>query len=107
MIFNINPSTCSKCHLCTEICPADIIGKNTDALFISSPNGHWYTFMATHALGLGATVIGFIPPAIIRDKKLRALFQIPKVFDVIASLILGYPKYNFKRAIIGPKLNMH
>jgi nitroreductase/NAD-dependent dihydropyrimidine dehydrogenase PreA subunit len=66
-----------------------------------------YTFLAAHALGLGATVIGLIPPAINRDKKLRALFRIPKNHNVITSLIVGYPKYHFKRAITRPRLNVH
>jgi nitroreductase/Pyruvate/2-oxoacid:ferredoxin oxidoreductase delta subunit len=62
-----------------------------------------YAFLAAHSLGLGATVIGLIGPGINRSKKLKALYQIPPGNEVIQTLILGYPKINFKRAIVRPR----
>ena len=58
-----------------------------------------YGFLAAHSLGLGATAIGLIPPAVERNKDLRKLFQIPKDNEVLASMIVGYPKVSFKRGI--------
>jgi hypothetical protein len=34
-----------------------------------------------------------------RNKDLRKLFQIPKDNEVLASMIVGYPKVSFKRGI--------
>lgn len=66
-----------------------------------------YAFLTAHALGLGATVSGLIPPAINNHKRLRAMFEIPAGHEVTTALILGYPKYKFKRAIIRPRTHVH
>jgi ferredoxin len=58
-----------------------------------------YGILAAHALGLGATMIDLIAPAIEREKKLRKLFSIPAGNEVVASMILGYPKYKYQRGI--------
>ena len=58
-----------------------------------------YSFLAAHALGLGATAMDLIPPAVDRDPELRKLFQIPDENEVVASMILGYPKHHFVRGI--------
>ncbi|NWF55023.1 MAG: nitroreductase family protein [Syntrophaceae bacterium] len=58
-----------------------------------------YGLLAAHALGLGASAIGLIPPAVERNKNLRRLFQIPDDNEVLASMIVGYPKNPFKRGI--------
>ena len=65
-----------------------------------------YALLAAHSLGLGATVIGLIGPAINQSKQLRQLFRIPLGNEVVESMILGYPKLNFKRAIIRPRKNV-
>jgi nitroreductase len=65
-----------------------------------------YAFLAAHSLGLGATAIGLIAPAITRTKSLRKLFQIPDGNEVVDALIVGYPKYRFKHAIVRPKKNV-
>ena len=62
-----------------------------------------YALLAAHSLGLGATAIGLIGPAINQNKLLRRMFQIPKANEVVESMILGYPKLQFKRAIIRPR----
>jgi nitroreductase len=62
-----------------------------------------YALLAAHSLGLGATAIGLIDPAINHSKPLRKLFQIPDGNEVVEAMILGYPKYRFKHAIIRPK----
>jgi nitroreductase len=59
-----------------------------------------YAFLAAHSLGLGATVIGLIGPGINRSNKLKKLFRIPFENEVIQTVIVGYPKLNFKRAIV-------
>jgi nitroreductase len=58
-----------------------------------------YGLLAAHSLGLGATAIGLIPPAVEREKELRKLFQIPKDNEVLASMIVGHPKLSYKRGI--------
>jgi nitroreductase/NAD-dependent dihydropyrimidine dehydrogenase PreA subunit len=58
-----------------------------------------YGLLAAHSLGLGATSIGLIPPAVERHQELKKLFQIPKGNEVLASMIVGYPKVTFKRGI--------
>jgi nitroreductase len=58
-----------------------------------------YGLLRAHSLGLGATAIDLIPPAIERTPYLKQLFQIPKENEVVASMILGYPKHKYKRAI--------
>jgi nitroreductase/Pyruvate/2-oxoacid:ferredoxin oxidoreductase delta subunit len=58
-----------------------------------------YGLLAAHALGLGATAIGLVSGAVERSPELRKLFQIPAQNEVVASMILGYPKVRFKRGI--------
>jgi len=58
-----------------------------------------YGLLAAHALGLGASAIGLIPPAVERNKELRKLFQIPDDNEVLASMIVGYPRIPFMRGI--------
>jgi nitroreductase/NAD-dependent dihydropyrimidine dehydrogenase PreA subunit len=58
-----------------------------------------YGLLAAHALGLGATAIGLISAAVERNRKLRKLFQIPGDNEVLASMIVGYPKLSYKRGI--------
>ncbi len=58
-----------------------------------------FGLLAAHSLGLGATAIGLIPPVVERNRELRKLFQVPKNNEVLASMIVGYPKIPFKRGI--------
>lgn len=58
-----------------------------------------YGLIAAHALGLGATAIGLVPPVIERSPELRAVFEIPVENQVLASMIVGYPKYRFRRGV--------
>ena len=58
-----------------------------------------YAMLTAHSFGLGTTIIGLIPPAINKVKELKDLFQIPEENEAVISLILGYPKYKYKRII--------
>lgn len=58
-----------------------------------------YGFLAAHALGLGATAIDLIPPAIENSPALRKLFAIPESNVVVAAMILGYFRYRYQRGI--------
>lgn len=58
-----------------------------------------YGFLAAHALGLGGSAMTIIPPAIQNSPALRKLFSIPDSNVVVASMILGYPKYRYQRGI--------
>jgi NAD-dependent dihydropyrimidine dehydrogenase PreA subunit/nitroreductase len=58
-----------------------------------------YALLKAHTLGIGATAIDLIPPAIERTPLLKQMFKIPKENEVVASIILGYPKFRYKRAI--------
>ena len=55
--------------------------------------------LAAHSLGLGATMIEIIPAAINRVKEIRNIFQIPEENEAVMSVIIGYPKYKYKRAV--------
>ena len=56
--------------------------------------------LAAHSLGLGAAMIGIVPAAINKVREVRDIFQIPKENEATISIIIGYPKYKYKRAII-------
>jgi nitroreductase len=58
-----------------------------------------YGLLAAHALGLGATAIGLVPPAIEQSPALREIFAIPPENQVLASMIVGYPRHHFQRGI--------
>lgn len=58
-----------------------------------------HAMLAAVSLGLGGTIIGLIPPVVDRSKMLRARYGIPKENKVITSLILGYPKYKYRKSI--------
>lgn len=58
-----------------------------------------YGFLAAHGLGLGASAIDLIAPAIQNSPLLRKLFSISGSNVVVASMILGYPKYRYQRGI--------
>jgi len=55
-----------------------------------------YGFLAAHALGLGGSAMDIIPPTIERNRELRKMFLIPEKNRVIASMIVGYPKYKYR-----------
>ncbi len=61
-----------------------------------------YGFLAAHALGLGGSAMTLIYPMVDSNKELRKLFSIPEENEVAGSIILGYPKYAFKRGIRRP-----
>jgi nitroreductase/NAD-dependent dihydropyrimidine dehydrogenase PreA subunit len=65
-----------------------------------------YGFLAAHAFGLGGSAMTIIYPMIERNKVLRRLFSIPEANEVVGSIILGYPKYSFKRGIRRPLKNI-
>ena len=58
-----------------------------------------YGFLAAHALGLGGSAMDIIPPAIQHSPELRKMFSIPDGNQVVASMILGYPKHQYPRGI--------
>ena len=65
-----------------------------------------YVMLAAHSLGLGATMIEIVPAALNRVKEVRDIFQIPTENEAIMSVIIGYPKYKYKRAIKRKKQNI-
>jgi len=66
-----------------------------------------YAFLAVHSLGMGATVIGLVPPIVNRNKALKHMYGIPQDNRVIATMIFGYPKLHFKRGIRRPRKNVN
>ena len=58
-----------------------------------------YGFLAAHSLGLGGSAMDLIPPPIERNKELRKMFSIPDNNEVVGSMIVGFPKYKYRRAI--------
>jgi nitroreductase/NAD-dependent dihydropyrimidine dehydrogenase PreA subunit len=55
--------------------------------------------LSAHAMGLGATIIGLIGPAVNKFPDLKQIFRIPNENKVVTSLILGYPKYEYLYSI--------
>jgi ferredoxin len=108
----IDLSLCTGCELCITIGPAAILAQNEEkGIFFQADKvelcircGHCMAMCETaHSLGLGATAIGLIGPAINQSKPLRQLFRIPEGNEVVESMIAGYPKFPFKRAIVRPR----
>lgn len=58
-----------------------------------------YAMLAAHSLGLGATMIEIVSAAINRVKAVRQVFEIPEKHEAVMSLIIGYPKYKYRRTI--------
>jgi len=58
-----------------------------------------HAMLAAVSLGLGTTIIGLVPPIVDHSKALRKRYGIPKENKVMTSLILGYPKYKYKKSI--------
>lgn len=58
-----------------------------------------YGFLAAHSLGLGASAMDLIPPAVEKSRELREFFKIPDNHIVTGAIILGYAKHHFKRGI--------
>ena len=89
----------------------DTITRNAPAmfLFLADKTGEdisedihiaaTFGILSAHALGLGASIMDIIPPAINKKKELRKMFGLADNQEVIASIIIGYPKYNFRRGI--------
>ena len=49
-------------------------------------------------------MIGIVPAAINKVRILKDIFKIPQESEAIMSVIIGYPKYKYKRVI---KRNKH
>jgi len=58
-----------------------------------------YAMVAAHALGLGTTMIGIVPPMINQDKALRAAVGLPEVNQSEIALIIGHPAGHYRRTI--------
>jgi ferredoxin len=58
-----------------------------------------HSMLAALSLGLGSTIIGLIPPIVDRSKLLRERYAIPKDNKVCTSLVLGYPKFRYRKGI--------
>jgi nitroreductase/NAD-dependent dihydropyrimidine dehydrogenase PreA subunit len=69
-------------------------GHTNDSLIYAT-----YAMLSAHSLGLGATMIGLVPAAINKIKKVKDIFQIPEDNEAVISIVLGYPKYKYKRAV--------
>ena len=58
-----------------------------------------YAMLAAHALGLGTTMIGIVPPIVEQSKPLRARLGIPEGNRCEISLIIGHPAVHYRRTI--------
>jgi RNase H-fold protein (predicted Holliday junction resolvase) len=48
---------------------------------------------------MGATMIEIISAAINKVKEIKNIFQISEENEAVMSVIIGYPKYKYKRAV--------
>jgi nitroreductase len=58
-----------------------------------------FLLLSAHSLGLGATMVGLVAPAINKVKEVRRIFQIPEGHEASMSVIMGYPKYKYNATI--------
>lgn len=58
-----------------------------------------YIMLAIHSLGMGGAMNGIIPAAINKVKQVRHIFEIPNGEEAVISIIFGYPKYKYQKAI--------
>lgn len=59
-----------------------------------------YAMLGAHALGLGATLLSIVPPVFNNmGQELRPRFGIPEDNRVIIAMVLGHPKYKFRKAV--------
>jgi len=66
-----------------------------------------YLSFAIHALGMGGSMNEIIPAAINKDPKVRKIFHIPENHEAIISMMFGYPKYRYKKAVIREEKKIH
>lgn len=75
---------------------ADRLSENhTEDIYIALG----YGLLKAHSIGIGATAVSLISVAVDKVNELRNTFHIPEQNEVVAAMILGYPKYHYKRAI--------
>ncbi len=65
-----------------------------------------YSILTAHSFGLGATMIEIVPAAINKVPKVKEIFNIPERNEAIMSVIFGYPKYKYNRAIMRKNENI-
>jgi len=65
-----------------------------------------YAMLAAHSLGLGVSMISIVPAAINKLPEVKKIYEIPEQNEAIISLIVGYPKYKYQRAVKRPKTNI-
>jgi nitroreductase len=62
-----------------------------------------YAMLSAHALGLGATMLSIVPPLFNNmGEEVRPHFGIPEENRVVIALVLGHPKYKFRRVLRRP-----
>lgn len=62
-----------------------------------------YAMLTAHSLGLGATLLSIIPPLLNNiDLDLRRSYGIPDDNVVEIAMVLGHPRYRFKKSISRP-----
>jgi len=66
-----------------------------------------YTMLTAPAMGLGSTLNGIMPAAINKVSELQKLFKIPENHEAIISLIVGYPKYKYRKSIKREAKTLH
>jgi nitroreductase/NAD-dependent dihydropyrimidine dehydrogenase PreA subunit len=89
----------------------DAISRNAQALLIFHANKNEenyvvdinialsFALLKAHSLGIGACVVELVPPPLEKVPGLKQKFGIPGSNEVVASIILGYPKFKYKRGI--------
>lgn len=58
-----------------------------------------YCMLAAHSSGLGASVMDIVTQSVNKTLEARKLFNIPESNEVASAVILGYPKYKYRKGI--------
>jgi nitroreductase/NAD-dependent dihydropyrimidine dehydrogenase PreA subunit len=66
-----------------------------------------YLILTAHSLGLGASMIGLVAPAINKTEEVRRIFRIPDDHEAVISVVIGYPKYRFRFGIRRQEHQVH
>ncbi len=61
-----------------------------------------FAMFTAHSLGVGTLYNGIVPAGINKLSEVKQLFNIPENHEAVISLMIGYPKYKYKKTVKRP-----